>query len=613
MPNLTSSSAHIDLISATEAVTLPGLLQRRLMRSPAATAYREYNPDLSAWQSYSWFELGNEIARWRQALAGEGLGRGARVGLLLPNSVAWVCFEQAALALGLVVVPLYTRDNPENQAYVLHDAGCRLLLVNRAEQWQAIVASGKPLPDLAQVLALQDEETGSSERMLRPVAGWLPPKAEMVESFEVSGDDLASIVYTSGTTGPPKGVMLSHRNILWNCEAILKRIPAYPDDVFLSFLPLSHTFERTVGYYIPMMAGSCVAYARSVQDLAEDLLTIRPTILISVPRIYERIYAKIQQKLAGKGAVARFLFRQAVAVGYHRFEAGQSRARFSLLERLAWPLLHCLVAAKVMARLGGRIRIAVTGGAPLENGVARFFIGLGLPLLQGYGLTETAPVISANRLEDNIPASVGEALSQVEIMLGDENELLVRSPGVMLGYWHRPQETQAAIDREGWLHTGDVAQVRGKHIFIRGRLKEILVSSAGEKVPPTDLELLLEQEPLFEQAMVVGEGMPYIAALLVLQPEAWRDFAEARNLDPDDSASLRDESVQAEILKRISAILHGFPAAAQVHAAFLTLTPWTIDNGLLTATMKLKRAEIAQRLAGEIRSLYQGHDVPGLS
>jgi long-chain acyl-CoA synthetase len=603
---LTRNGTKLDLIPADEARTLHGLLRRRVERTPHGIAFREH--DGERWRSFTWRETAAEIDRWRRGLTGERLNAGDRVAIMLPNCTAWVCFEQAALSLGLTVVPLYFQDNPEIQRHILRDSGCRLILLHDAEQW-ATLAHGRPrLAGLERVICLKTDGVAHTEEPL-PVERWLlSAEGEALPASPDEPDALATIVYTSGTTGPPKGVMLSHRNILRNAEAVLERIPARTDDIFLSFLPLSHTFERTVGYYIPMMAGSTVAYARSIKDLGEDLRTIRPTVLVSVPRIYERVHAKTMEQLRTRSAPARILFGMAVRTGYRMFEAQQGRGRRTVRDSLMWPLLRRLVADKVMARLGGRIRVAVSGGAPIQEGIARFFIALGLPLLQGYGLTETAPVVSANRLENNLPASVGEPLPGVDCTFGPDGELLVRSPGLMLGYWNRPEDTAAAVDADGWLHTGDVAELRDGRIFIIGRLKEILVTSTGENVPPAPLEQRLEQHPLIDQAMAVGEGMPCVGAVLVLNPDAWREFAAGLGKDPEAPESLMDEEVRNAILEIAAETLHDQPAAAQVHRVHLTVEPWTIDNGLLTATLKLKRAEIERKLAAEIAAMYDGEE-----
>lgn len=603
-----------DIISLEEAGTLPGLFRLRCQRTPDRRAYRQYDAATGAWHSYTWREMRALAARWRSALERENLDPGERVAVLLKNSVEWVCFDQAAQSLGLVVVPLYTTDSTENLAYILGDCGARLLLVGEIAQWQALVPLQARFPQLARVLcagppAAAPAQAGAAQSFL---AEWLTETASPLSAHTADPHALATIVYTSGTTGRPKGVMLSHRNILSNAEAVLKLVPGYREDLYLSFLPLSHSFERTVGYYLPIMTGSTVAFARSVPQLAEDLLAIRPTMLVSVPRIYERVYAKLQQGLEEKGAPARTLFEWAEKVGWRRFEAAQHRGKEpGLLAEMMWPVLRQLVADKILGHLGGRLRIAISGGAPLSPRLLHCFVGLGLPLLQGYGLTEASPIVTANTLENNVPASVGRALPGVEIRLGERDELLVRGPNVMLGYWNDPEKTSEAIDADGWLHTGDAARIEPDgHVFIVGRLKEILVMSTGEKVAPGDLELAITEDSLFEQAMVAGEAMPYLVALVVLNAESWVRFARALAIDEADPKSLEAEAVTKAVRDRIGALLRGLPAYGQVRAVRLTLEPWTIDDGLITPTMKLRRPELERRFADDIRKLYAGHHLP---
>ncbi|MEX0959064.1 MAG: long-chain fatty acid--CoA ligase [Burkholderiales bacterium] len=604
----------LDLIGSGEAETLPGLFRRRCERTPDGEAYRQFDPSTAQWKGHTWRDMQAGVARWQAALARERLAPGERVAVLLKNSVEWVCFDQAAQALGLVVVPLYTTDNPENIAYILGDCGARLLLVGEPDQWQAVAPLHARFPHVTRVLCVSPSSNASTSpgAMISFVADWLADEPVRAASHAADRHALATIVYTSGTTGRPKGVMLSHHNILWNAEAVLKLVPGYREDLYLSFLPLSHTFERTVGYYLPIMTGSTVAFSRSVQDLAEDLLTVRPTMLVSVPRIYERVYARLQHGLEEKGALAKALFRWAEKIGWRRFEAGQHRGEApGLIAQALWPVLRHLVADKILSRLGGRLRLALSGGAPLSPKLSRCFIGLGLPLLQGYGLTEASPIVTANTSDNNLPESVGTALPGIELRLGDKDELLVRGPNVMLGYWRDTEKTRQTIDGDGWLRTGDVARIdRDGHVFIVGRLKEILVMSTGEKVPPNDLELAITEDPLFDQAMVVGEGKPHLAALIVLNAEAWRDLARAHALGPTDPQALAAPAIVEAVHARLQQALRSFPAHARVPEFRLTFEPWTIENGLITPTMKLKRAELEKQFAHEIRMLYADHAIP---
>ncbi len=354
------------------------------------------------------------------------------------------------------------------------------------------------------------------------------------------------------------------------------------------------------------MTGSCVAYARSVAQLGEDLLTIRPTVLVAVPRIFERVYGRISDQMEKKGGLAKRLFEMTVDVGWKRFLHQQGRGRWPL-GSLLWPLLEKLVAGKVASKLGGRIRIAISGGAPLNEEIARVFIGLGVPIVQGYGLTETAPIVSANPIENNKPASVGVPIRGVKVKIGDNDELLVRGPGVMLGYWNNDAATAQVIGPDGWLHTGDQARIdETGHIYITGRLKDILVLSNGEKIPPADMESAIALDPLFEQLMVVGEGRPYLTALMGLNEEHWKGFAEELGVDPSTPASLSDGKVLQAVGRRVRAALNDFPGYAKIRQFSLSLEPWSVEDGLITPTLKVKRPKVLEHFAAEVEGMYSG-------
>ena len=593
-----------DYIPREAARTLHGLFRERIRHSPQAVGYTHYDRQRNAWRDYTWQEMGTWVDRCQAALQRENLQKGERVGILLRNCPSWVVFEQAALGLGLVVVPLYTNDRPENIGYIIENAGVRILLFQDAEHWQ-VLSDIYPRLGNVQTLLSVEPVSETHDMRVKTFDEWLPETAESCDLPAIEPTDLATIVYTSGTTGNPKGVMLSHDNILWNATAAASCETFYTDDVFLSFLPLSHMFERTAGYYLPMVVGARIAYARSIEQLAEDLQIIRPTVLITVPRIFERVHNRINEQLAGKPPVARKLFAKAVEVGWHRFQHSQGRAPWSP-KLLLWPLLDRLVARKIRERLGGRLRLAVSGGAPLSPEIARTFIGLGLTISQGYGMTELSPVVCTNRLDDNRPETVGQPLPDVEVKLGENDELLVRSPGVMLGYWNLPEATAETIDADGWLHTGDVARLEGEHIVITGRLKDIIVLANGEKVPPADMELAIATDPLFEQVMIVGEGKPFLSALVVLNEAHWQRLAEELGLDADP-ANLEHPAVEKALLERINRQLARFPGYAKIIRARALLEPWTIEDGFITPTMKLKRKPLHAEYEAVINQLYKGH------
>ena len=596
----------LDTISPDSARTLAGLFHERVKRTPESAAYHYFDQHNNAWQEKSWIEMARHIGRWQGALQRESLQAGDRVAVMLHNCCQWVMFDQAALGLGLVVVPLYVNDRADNIVHILQETGTKILLISGQEHWQLLQPVAGVLSDVQRIITLDPLADAWHNPRLVALDKWLPDVAASMQVGDIEPDALATIVYTSGTTGRPKGVMLSHHNILWNAYSSQKCIDVYCHDLFLSFLPLSHTLERTIGYYLPVMAGATVAYARSIPQLAEDLVTLKPTVFISVPRIYERVYGRLNEQLDKKSPIARGLFKLAVDTGWGRFEYMQKQSPWRPA-LLLWPVLKVLVANKVMSRLGGRIRIAVTGGAPLSPAIAKVFIGLGMPLLQGYGLTETSPVISVNCPDSNQPASVGPPLEDVEIKINDEGELLVKSPGVMMGYWKNPQATAEMIDQQGWLHTGDKARLGNRHIYITGRVKDIIVMSNGEKAPPADMEMAIAMDALIDHVMVLGEGRPFLVALVVLNPDLWQKVATQLGLRAGDPEALEDKRLKQEVLNRIARQLHDFPGYAQVRDVSVSLAPWEVGNGMHTPTLKLRRNRILEHFKTEIDKLYAGH------
>ncbi len=590
-----------DFISIEAVGSLGGLLRERAKRSPDAIAYRDFDFEKEIWFDRTWNDVEREAARWQAAFKGEGLQPGDRVGIILRNCSHWPIFDQAAMGLGLVVVPLYAEDRPENGAYCLDDSGAKLLLLESAEHWEKLSGVIAQMPNVARFVSLKRIANANEPKLIH-AEDWLPKEGAGYEVVPTALDALATIVYTSGTTGRPKGVMLSHGNILSNAKSALDTFAVYPSDKFLSFLPLSHMLERMSGYYLPMMAGATVAYARSVPQLGEDLVSQQPTILVSVPRIYEKVYTRINEQLAVGSPIKRKLFNLATSVGWSRFEHQQGRGSWKP-SMLLWPILEKLVAGKIMAKLGGRLRTAIAGGAALSPEISKVFIGLGLPILQGYGLTETSPLLTVNRIHANEPASVGQAAPGTELKVGENSVLLARGPQVMMGYWNNQAATHTVLSPEGWFNTGDQARIGPSgHVYITGRVKDIIVMANGEKVPPVDMELSIITDPLFEQVIVLGEGKPYLSVLVSLNQEQWTKLAMQANFPIDQP---NNSAVHKVLLERIGARLSGFPGYAQIRRVAATLTPWTVENGFLTPTLKVKRAKVLENFATEFASLYE--------
>ncbi|CAG1009344.1 long-chain acyl-CoA synthetase [Burkholderiales bacterium] len=547
----------------------------RAQDAPGRAPYRHWAA--GRWADVTAREVAARAAQWQAAFRREGFAPGDRIALALRNGVQWVAIDQAALGLGLVVVPLYVDDNPDSIAWCAAHAEARLLVVdgNRMAASLRRLGSQYALPPVVVLRADEVEGWTTAEQFL-PAAGG------EFEVLDVDPDALATICFTSGTAGRPKGVMLSHRNIGANVEMCRATGMARPDDRFLSVLPLSHMFERTGGYYLPLSIGAQVAFARGVAHLPDDLVSQSPTVMFAVPRIFEKFAERIAQSLSATPRRRR-LVEACVATGW-RVERGHG----TLADRLALRALRRLVAKPIFARLGGRLRIAVVGGAALDPAIARTFIGLGLAMLQGYGMTEASPVISVNRLGDNVPDSVGRPLDGIEVRLAGNGELLVRGANVMPGYWRDEEATRDALDAEGWLHTGDIAEIRDRRIWIRGRAKDILVLSNGEKLPPQDVEFAILHDPVFEQAMLIGEGRPYAVLLAVTQ-----------------------ESDERALVRRANEKLKDFPRWMRVRRVIATREPWSVDNGLLTPTLKLKRPLVQARYSERIEAAYASHAVEG--
>ncbi len=553
----------------TEAFTLSEMFSTRVKQTPDTFAYSQYVG--AGWVRMTWSEIAREVGRWQTALYKEGLQPGDRVAIAARNCIEWILFDQAALALGLVVVPLYFNDRLDNMAWCLNDSDSRLLVLENPNLWPVLC---RQVPHVRRMVSLKNPP--QEERAVY-IKDWLPAIAEAIPARSISADKLATLVYTSGTTGRPKGVMLTHRNIISDLIALMEAVPEVlaRKHRFLSFLPLSHMLERTVGYYIPLGIGAEVVFARGIPELADDLLYHRPTIIVSVPRIFERIHNKLDMALP-QGSLKHWLFQKTIAIGWKRFEK-----QAAAWENLLWLGLNLLVARKIRARFGGNICFIFIGGAPMDPRLFRVFTGLGLTLIQGYGLTETAPVLSCNRVQDNDPASVGKPLAGIEIRTAENGELLVRGAIVMQGYWNNLPATKTAIEPDGWLHTGDLVEIQNGKIYITGRAKDIIVLNNGEKIAPADAEQAILADPIFEQVMIVGEGRGALGLLVV--------------------SRLQDEK---ELCTRANNQLNAFPGYAKIRHLARVTEAWTVENGLLTPTLKVRRNEVSRRFAKEIEAMY---------
>lgn len=600
--------------------TIPDMLRHTVAAWPEREAFRQYDYAERRWYSITWRTFHEQVMRWRRAFTHMGLVKGERVAMLLTNCIDAVTFDEAALCGGLVPTPLHAIDTAGSSAYILRDSNARFLVTTSRARWNAIAeaAGEEGLPDMQLVVFTNEQvepgsvtHLGGRDIVLSSLKGWLAT-GEGVSDDELPpepcADDLAGFIYTSGTTGRPKGVMITHRNIVSNVQQINKCYDFNEEDVFLSFLPFSHTFERTVAHYNSLANGGAMAFARNAAQIENDLREVRPTLMCSVPRIYEKIHQRLLHELAESSEEKRHQTAWALETGWRRFaEANHLPIELSpraQLDETVWPQLDVEIASEVREIFGGRLRATFAGGASLNYAVARFFCALGINILQLYGLTETSPIVSFTRMKDNHPDCVGHPVPDCEVKLGANDELLVRGPQVMKGYWNRPLDTAAAFE-DGWFRTGDQADLSdGGRVRIKGRIKEIIVTSTGEKIPPVDVEFAIQEDRLFEQVLVIGDNLPYVTCLVVVNPKLWPAFCADLDLDPEDPATLQSHDVQRQCLRRVRHACRAFPQYGVPRAVAITREPWTVDNGLLTPTMKLRRPQIMTAHAKLIERLY---------
>ncbi len=532
----------------------------------------------SAWNDYTADATMTLAGAWQAALTRAGVIAGDRVALCMKNSVHWVAIDMATLGLGAVVVPLYVDDNAENIAYCTLHSGAKLLIVDTLRQANALsatkLASEQPLPPMVCMQLGANETTA----VAKSATSFLANAQSALQILPVERSQLATICYTSGTSGKPKGVMLSHANILANVRQCQGAGIATAEMIFLSLLPLSHMFERTGGYYLPLSLGARVIYTRGIAQLADDLKQQPVTTMFVAPRVLERLHARIVQGLKEQGKMDLF---NRLANAAWRLQ----RSDGSLLDRLTVLVLQPLLGKKIRMKIAPTLALLVSGGAALSSAVARTFVAIGLPVLQGYGMTEASPVLTVNRPERNDPESVGPALPEIELVIADDGELLARGPNVMLGYWNNPDATAKVVDAQGWLHTGDLASVREGRYTIKGRKKDILVMSNGEKFSPQDAELAVLNDPSFEQVMLIGEGKPFLTLACVTQSTDTKD-----------------------LIKRANSQLMSFPRWVKVRQIIAMPEAWTVDSGLLTPTLKVKRAAVLEKLKPQIEALYAEGD-----
>ena len=570
--------------------------------------------DAGTYTGLSYAQLDECVSTLSSGLQALGIGRGDSVGILSCNRPEWVMADLAALSLGAIVVPVY-HDLPASVLrYLLTDSGVRMVFVENADLLRLVMSIRPHLAALKNIVVFDAAgAVGVDGQVVLRIEGIkdLGRRARRTEGEHATQDkarpeDVATVVYTSGTTGRPKGVQLSHANIVSNALAVLERFRINSTDVLLSYLPLCHMFERTCGYYAAIFSGAAIGYAESFATAADDASLVRPTVALAVPRVLEKAYSTVRERMESGPRLRRLLAVWAIRSANRYVNLKYRRQRIPLLLQAMRPVYDALVLASFRKVGGGRLRLIVCGGAPLDRQIAKILLVVGFELVEGYGLTEAAPVVSCGSPGGHRLGTVGEPLQGVQVRIGGNGEILVRGPNVMKGYLNRPEETQTAIDEGGWLHTGDLGEFDDRgNLVITGRIKELIVTSYGKNISPTVVESQMLKSGYIDQVVVCGEGRRFVSALVVPNRESLVAYAQAHAIPCGDYAALlRREEVKELVGSEIERLSNDLAPYERIKAFALLPDSFSMENGLLTHTLKLRRRNILERYRHEIENLY---------
>lgn len=558
-------------------------------------------------------ELVERVRDLSLGLSSVGMERGSHVVLLSESRPEWLIADLAVLTAGAITTPIYPTLSAEQIEFILRDCGATIAIVSSAALLDKVRLALPSVPNLRTIVAMDvpADESGpvpvltfddvAARGHQRILAGWGVAKEFQDVAKSIGPDDLATIIYTSGTTGEPKGVMLTHGNLISNVAGVLDVLELRETDVSLSFLPLCHAFERLVSY-VYLTTGVSVVFAESFETVARDLLAVKPTLMTGVPRVFEKLHARVFEKGREGGGVKRALFEWGARVAHRRGERLPAGKPLSPWLRLSSAVADRLIFSKVRDRIGGRLRYSVSGSAPLNPDIARFFYGIGFPILEGYGLTETSPVIAVTPLAEARFGTVGPPLPNVDVRIAPDGEILVRGPNVMRGYYSRPADT-AAVMADGWFHTGDIGTLdeRG-YLAITDRKKELLVTSGGKKIAPQPIEERLRAHPLVGEAVLLGDNRHFPAALIV------PDFQALAKALGADVAAVRarvgDAPVRALYEKVVAAVNEDLAQFERIKKFELLAEEFSVSTGELTPTLKFKRRVVEDKYRTLIERLY---------
>jgi len=572
-----------------------------------------WKPAGGAWSSLSHQELAQRVQRAGLALKRLGVRRGDRVAILSENRPGWLVADFACLAIGASDVPLYPTLPGRQLDYILKDSGAVAIFVSTAPQLAKIAEIRGQLPALKHVITMDPDAKGPGVIGLADLYA-MGAEAEAAgeganfkaEALSAKPDDVATIIYTSGTTGDPKGVMLTHDNIWSNVASALAIFSIGPSDSTLSFLPLSHIFERMAGHYAMFCAGATIHYAESVDTVPANLMEVGPTIVTSVPRLYEKMYSRVLENALAGGPVKKQIFFWAKDVGERWADHTLAGERPATLLRWQYALAHRLVFSKLKARTGGHLRFFVCGGAPLPPDIAKFFFSAGLPIQEGYGLTETSPVICGNPLDHVRIGTVGSPLPGVEVKIAPDGEILTRGRHVMKGYFNKPEATREALEPDGWFHTGDIGELDAEGCLkITDRKKDLIVTAGGKNVAPQPIEQMVKHNKYIDNAVMLGDRRKFCIMLVVPNFEQLERWAAYKRLAfVTHRGLLKLPEVHAKMEREVGKMLTGLAKYEMPKKILLLEHDFSIENGDLTPTLKVRRRIVEKTYQRQIDALY---------
>ena len=562
------------------------------------------------WQKKTYREAGDIVENLASGLASLGVQKGDKIAIISTNSSRWAFADYAITGLGAVTVTVYPTLTTPHMKYIFDDSETHYAFVGNKEQLDKTKSLIQECEHMKGYVLMDD-----SEADLDNVFGFsnLIEKGKAYKESSdfdfkaiastINPDDLLTLIYTSGTTGNPKGAMLSHNNLIANIKSGKKSIHIDESDVFLSFLPLSHVFERMVGHFSGLTSGGRVYYAESIDTVADNMGEIKPTIMASVPRLYEKMYAKIIDKVSNDPPLRQKIFWWAISVGKEAMPNICKNSRPSGWLGFKFGLAEKLVFSKIKERVGGRLRFFVSGGAPLSQEIAEFFAAANIIILEGYGLTETSPVITNNRLEDVKFGTVGKPIDGVEVKIAEDGEIICRGENVMLGYYNNEAATREVIDENGWFHTGDIGEFdEDGFLRITDRKKNIIVTSGGKNIAPAPMEIALIASKYIEQVVVLGDRRNFVSALIVVAQETLSEWANEQGIDGE---IIQDERTDKLFENEVSKAMAGFAHYETVKKFKLVADEWSVESGELTPTLKVKRKVVEKKYADLIDSIYQ--------